>query len=140
MFQHHKVTEDLHAGPQVEQDDFEAIAAAGFRSVINNRPDGEEPGQLDHRSASKAAARAGLEYRYLPVVGSDIGEADIEDFAAALVDLPKPIFAHCKSGTRTTVLWALSQVGERGVDDVLQAAARAGYDLSALRPRLEARA
>ena len=139
MFGTRQITDDFHAAAQVEEGDFETIAAAGFKSVINNRPDGEEPGQLDHESAAAAAERAGLEYRYIPVVGSDIGEADIAAFARALEEMPKPIMAHCRSGMRSTVLWALAEAGSRGVEDVLNRAGAAGYDLSALRARLEAR-
>ncbi|MDX1709849.1 MAG: TIGR01244 family sulfur transferase [Rhodovibrionaceae bacterium] len=139
MSSHQKITEDFHTGAQVGEADFEKLAAAGFKSVINNRPDDEEPGQLDHERAAAAAERAGLAYRYVPVSPTSIGEEDVESFARALEELPKPVFAHCRSGMRSTALWALSQVSERGIDDVMGRAAAAGYDLSALRSRLESR-
>lgn len=139
MPSHQKITEDFHVGAQVEKSDFKALADAGFRSVINNRPDGEEAGQLDHESAAEAARAAGLEYRYLPVVATNIGEDDIGAFGRALEELPKPVFAHCRSGMRSTALWALSEVSARGIDDVMGRAAAAGYDLSPLRSLLDSR-
>ena len=79
----------------------------------------------------------GLEFRWLPVTMPSLSDHDARAFAAALDELPGPTLAFCRTGTRSTALWALSQVGERSTDDVLADAARAGYDLEGLRPRLD---
>ena len=82
----------------------------------------------------------GLAVEFQPVNGSLISDQDVDDFAENLQNLPMPILAYCRTGTRCTVLWALSQAGHRSIDEILQIAAAAGYSLEALRPRLEERA
>ena len=132
--------EALSASPQIAPEDLPAIAAQGFRSVISNRPDGEEPGQPTAEALRQAAEAAGLAFAHVPVVGGAISDQDVADFREALADLPQPVFGFCRTGTRSTTLWALGQARRRPVDDVLADAQRAGYDLSALRPELEAAA
>lgn len=135
---HSRPLEDrLHVSPQITAEDIPAAAARGYRAFISNRPDGEEPGQPEAEALRAAAEAAGLAFVHIPVRGSAIGPDAVAAFRQALNDLPGPILAFCRSGTRTTVLWALSQAGERPVDDIIRAAADAGHDLSGLRPRLE---
>lgn len=127
----------LAVAPQISTDDLRAIAGQGFRSVISNRPDGEAPDQPSAEAVRHAAAAAGLQFRHLPVVGGAIGEADVAAFRAALDELPRPILGFCRTGTRTTMMWALAHAGEHPADELIGAARAAGYDLSGLRPRLE---
>lgn len=135
-----RLEEGLHVTGQIDADDLPAIAAAGFRSLICNRPDGEAPGQASMAQIAAEAARLGLPLRCVPVVGSAIGEADIAAQRAALAELPRPILAYCRSGNRCSVLWALARAAALPTDEIIATALNAGYDLSGLRPWLQARA
>ena len=114
-----------------------ARAAAGFRTVINNRPDCEEPGQPSSESIAQAAREVGLDYVHIPVVPGQIGASDVDKFAGALDQHEGPVLAFCRTGTRSTMLWALSQAGQRSADEIIATAKEAGYDIEALRPKLE---
>ena len=127
----------LYASPQIAPEDVPDIAAQGFRSVISNRPDGEEPGQPSSEDLRQAAEAAGLAFAHVPVVGGAISDQDVADFREALANLPQPVFGFCRTGTRTTTLWALANVASISADDLIARAKSAGYDLGALRPRLE---
>lgn len=115
-------------------------AAAGFATIVNNRPDSEEPGQASSAEIARAADDAGLDYVHIPVVASAITDAQVDAFAEALAARPAPVLAFCRTGTRSTMLWALANAGAMSVDEIIATARGAGYDLEALRPRLEARA
>lgn len=132
-----KLTDGLSVSPQMPPEAMEEVAASGFRSVIVNRPDGEEPGQPSTDEMEAAAREAGLEFRRLPVTMPSLSGQDAAAFAAALNELPGPVLAYCRTGTRSTALWALSQAGRLPTDEILSTAADAGYDLSMLRPRLD---
>lgn len=132
------LTDTLSVSPQITPSDLAELAAKGFRTVINNRPDGEEPGQPASAVMAQAAAAAGLEYRYIPVVPGQLQDALVDGFAEALTDLPGPTLAYCRTGTRSTTLWALQAARRQPADAVLARARGAGYDLSALAPRLAA--
>lgn len=108
-----------------------------FGTIINNRPDGEEPGQPTSAEIEAEARRLGLGYVSLPVVAGQITDQQVAAFSKALSECDLPVLAFCRTGTRSTMLWALSQAGKRNADDILKTAAAAGYDLSGLRPRLE---
>jgi sulfide:quinone oxidoreductase len=134
----HELTENLAVTGQIDPAEIPSLAAQGVRSLICNRPDGEVPGQPSFSAVEEAAAAAGIKAVYLPVVSSAIGDGDIEAFGKALKELPSPVLAYCRSGTRSTVLWALSgAVAKRPIEDILSTAYEAGYDLSPLRSRLE---
>lgn len=132
--------ETLSASPQIDPSDLSAIAARGFRSVISNRPDGEEAGQPEAADIRAAAEGAGLAFAHVPVVPGAISDGDIAAFQAAMADLPAPVFGFCRTGTRTTTLWALSKAGTTPADVLIERARSAGYDLAGLRPRLDGRA
>jgi sulfide:quinone oxidoreductase len=106
--------------------------------VINNRPDGEEPGQPGSDELAAAAEANGLVYRHIPVVPGQWQDEQIAAFADALADLPGPTLAFCRTGTRAATLWALQAARRQPVDAVLSRTAAAGYDLSPLAPRLAA--
>lgn len=114
--------------------DMEGAAREGFRSVINNRPDGEEAGQPTSAEIEAAARAAGLEYRHIPMVPGELSEKLIAAHRAALETLPEPVLAFCRTGTRSTMLWGCVRAAELGVDEVMGAAAHAGYDLAQMRP------
>lgn len=100
------ISDDVCVAPQLRPESMAEAARAGFRSVINNRPDFEEGPQQPTNASIEAAARAaGLEYRFLPVNGAYQSPQEIAAFAALLAELPRPILAFCRSGTRSTKLF-----------------------------------
>jgi len=127
----------LSVAPQLEVADIAAIARAGFTTVICNRPEAEAADQPATAALAAEARHHGLVFLHQPVVGASIGAADIAAFDDALRQATGPVLAFCRTGTRSATLWALGQAQRRPVDAVLADAQRAGYDLSALRPRLE---
>lgn len=134
--QTHPLTGQLSVAAQISAADLPALAAQGFRSIVNNRPDHEEPGQPTSAELEVAAQQAGLAWRHIPVSGGGFSDDQVRAFAEALEQLPGPVLAFCRSGTRCSALWALQADG--AVDDVLATTRDAGYDLSMLRPWLEA--
>lgn len=130
-----KLTEDVSVCSFVSPDELPALAKQ-FRTIINNRPDAEEPGQPSSAELEAAARELGLEYVHIPVIPGQYGEEQVEAFAKALADNPGAKLAFCRTGTRSASLWALSQAGNRSPADILAAASAAGYDLNALAPRL----
>lgn len=130
----HPLAGALSVSAQIDVDDIAALAAQGFRGIVNNRPDGEEPGQPDNAALESAARAAGLAWRHIPVAGMPFAPTTVEEFSAALQELPGPLLAFCRSGTRSSALWAMQAPGT--ADDILAAARTAGYDLSMLRPWL----
>lgn len=133
-----KLTDKLSVAPQVTEEDLAQAAALGFKSVINNRPDGESPDQPRSADLAAAAERFGLEYRHIPVVGGQSNEAQINAFADALSAMPAPTLAFCRTGTRSTTLWALSSARDFAPEVILNTAADAGYNLQHLLPALQA--
>jgi len=128
-----QVSETFWVSPQILADDFPALAAAGFVRIINNRPDGEDPGQMTSRQAETEAARAGMDYVYAPFVGRPTSEA-----LEAVRGAEGKTLAYCRSGTRSVTAWALSQASRGALaPDIVRAAAEAGYDLGPLSPVLK---
>ncbi len=101
------IAADVCVAPQLWPESMAEAARAGFRSVVNNRPDFEEgPQQPTSASIEAAAKAAGLEYRFLPVQSSYQSPEEIAAFAHLLDELPRPILAFCRSGARSTRLYA----------------------------------
>lgn len=94
---------------QIKAEQVKEIAAQGFRSLVCNRPDGEELNQPAAQEVEDAARAAGLEYRFVPVVSGQLTQKNVEDMAAALEGLPKPVLAYCRSGARCANLFQLVQ-------------------------------
>jgi sulfide:quinone oxidoreductase len=134
-----RISPELSVTPQISVQDVGAAAAAGFRAIINNRPEGESPDQPAPDAIRDAATAHGIAFRHIPVVAGAVTDADADAFATALAELPGPVLAYCRTGTRSATLWSLTKAPRLSADAVLVAAADAGYDLSAMRPRLEAR-
>jgi uncharacterized protein (TIGR01244 family) len=122
---------------QVTEEDVVAARAQGFTTLINNRPDGEQPGQPTGAEIAAAAQTAGLDYVAIPVDHSGFGEDQVAAMRQALGAAPGPVLAFCRSGTRSTFLWALARarMGD-DADTLIGKAAAAGYDLSPIRPAL----
>lgn len=124
----------LVADRQLRASDMAAAAARGATLIVNNRPDGEEPGQPVAAEIEAAARAAGLDYAHIPVAAGFSGDA-IAAMSAALADAEGLALLFCRSGTRSTYLWALARAREGApLDFLLGAAARAGYDLRPILP------
>jgi len=123
---------------QLSEQDFAQLAAMGIKSVINNRPNGEDGVLVDADNAAEAAKRAGLDYRYAPVANHEVMEtAEVDTFEDALRGLPGPILAYCRTGTRSSILWAQVSARYNSAEDTLRALEDAGFDLDFLRSEFE---
>ncbi|RDI56755.1 TIGR01244 family sulfur transferase [Microvirga subterranea] len=131
-----KLTDGFSVAPQLSVRDVEAASAAGFRLLINNRPDGEAPDQPTSAELSAAARRLGLDYRHVPVVPGQISDEQVAAIRKALAEGQGPALAFCRSGTRSATLWALASADTMPPEEILRTAGDAGYDLSALRGRI----
>lgn len=129
------VTEDLAVSPQISPADVASAAALGFTLIVNNRPDGEAPGQPSGAMIEAAARAAGLRYIHIPVNGAPRAD-QVEAMRAAVDGAGGKVLAYCRSGTRSILTWSLGQLasGAMSRDELIGAAAPAGYDLSAVLP------
>ena len=133
------LTPDYAVSPQIEPADLVALKAAGFATVINNRPDGEIPPHL-HGGVMQAAAQAlGLQFVINPVISGGMTEQNITAQAAAVAASVGPVFAYCASGNRSSVVWALMNAGKHPVNDLIAVPARYGYNLEHLRAQLDSK-
>lgn len=104
--QYRQLTDDYAVAPQISVEDVALIKQAGFKSVICNRPDNEDPGQPSVAEIQAVVEAAGLEFRWIPVISGGMTQDDVVAQAAALDELTGPVFAYCRSGTRCTNLYA----------------------------------
>ncbi|MDP9104294.1 MAG: TIGR01244 family sulfur transferase [Pseudomonadota bacterium] len=127
------VTPDFAVAPQIEPADMSEAKARGFTLVINNRPDGEAPGQPDSAEMQTAAEAEGLSYLHVPVVGRP-SEDQVAAVAEAVKATKGPVLAFCRSGTRSIVTWAIGEAarGGRSREDLIGLGQSAGYDLSSV--------
>jgi sulfide:quinone oxidoreductase len=130
------LTGELSVAPQIVVGDLAAIAQAGFRSVICNRPDGEGADQPVYSEIERAAAELGLQARYLPAESGKVSDEQGLAFGALMAELPKPVLAFCRTGMRSTTMWALSQSGQMPLPQIIERSAKAGFDLKALVRRI----
>ncbi|MDM7457909.1 MAG: TIGR01244 family sulfur transferase [Paracoccus sp. (in: a-proteobacteria)] len=133
---HKKISPVLSVSEQITPQDVATARDAGFRAIICNRPDGEGPDQPGFHEIETAAKAAGLEARYIPVVGGMVSEADIAAFDAALRELPGPVLAYCRTGTRSATLWSLAQADHMPLPEILGATGAAGYDMGGVVRRI----
>jgi uncharacterized protein (TIGR01244 family) len=124
--------------PQIDPEDLPAIAAAGFTTVINNRPCAEIPPHLQNDAMKSAAEAAGLSFVTLPVTHATLTMATVSAQDDACTAASGPVLAYCASGTRCTIVWALGQAGKMDTDAIVRTAADNGYDLSQMRGQLDA--
>jgi uncharacterized protein (TIGR01244 family) len=133
-----KVTETFWASPQISQDDVAEASRRGFTLIINNRPDGEDDGQPDSQQMASACAAQGLDYVHIPVTHAGFSEGQVATMADALEESEGPVLAFCRSGTRSTLLWALAEAKLQEDPATLAATAMAaGYDVSPIRPLMD---
>ncbi len=131
-----KIDKSFAVAPQILPREVEEIAVAGYKTIICNRPDGEGNDQPLFHEIEEAAGKAGLQVHYLPVESGKVSDADAGKFAEAFEAAPKPVFAYCRSGTRSVTLWSLSRAGKMPLADILVAARNAGYDMSGVVRRI----
>jgi len=139
MTQTTEIAPGLSVTAQIEKADVAQIAKQGFKTIINNRPDSEGV-PVTAADAKAEAERNGLKYAYLPVTSSTITADDLVAFEKLVAESPKPILAHCRSGTRTYLLWAATQVvgGKADAAALVAEAAAKGFDIKSL-PMLAAK-
>jgi uncharacterized protein (TIGR01244 family) len=133
-----RITPGYAVSPQIAPEDVAAIAAAGFTTIICNRPDHEVGPELQADAIRAAAEAAGLAFVPNPVENGAMTMDMVTGQGDAIAAAPGPVFAYCRSGTRSSIVWALSRAGQEPTDAILQAAAAAGYDLAGLRGQIEA--
>ena len=131
-----RINDDISVADQISIEDVGQIAREGFRAIICNRPDGETPDQPEFAAIAAAAEDAGLDVRFQPVVSGHVADEDGITFGRIVSELPKPVLAYCRTGTRCTALWSLSQAGQMPVDQIVATAAAAGYNMAPLAPRI----
>jgi len=132
--------DNIYVAGQINSSDFANIAESGIKVIINNRPDNEEPGQLSAQQAQALAQEHGMQYHYLPMAnGQPMPETLVADFKAILDSTNEPILTHCRSGMRSSFIWALGQIpeGKVSVDEAIQAAQNADIPLANARAVLE---
>jgi uncharacterized protein (TIGR01244 family) len=133
-----KLNDQVWASPQISVDDVAAAAAQGIRAIVNNRPEGESGDQTPGETIAAAARAAGMNYRAIPVTHAGFSQAQVSAMAEALNDAPGPVLAYCRSGTRSTLLWALARASQGECPEALaEQAAGAGYDLGPIRSMLD---
>lgn len=132
------LTPTYAVSPQIDPADLPAIKAAGYTTVIDNRPDGEIPADL-HTPHMRAAAEAlGLEFVANPVIGGAMTLENIRLQAEVMAKASGPVFAYCASGNRCSVVWAMMNAGDQPTDDLIATPARFGYNLEPLRGQIDA--
>ena len=129
-----KITDTVYASPQITLAEVEEASAQGITLIINNRPEGESDDQTPGEAIAAAAESAGIAYVAIPVSHAGFSEAQVTAMAEALAGNDGPVLAYCRSGTRSTLLWALAEAS-KGADPATLAeqAAGAGYDIAPVR-------
>jgi len=130
------LTEQLAVAGQLQPQDIQRAYAAGFKTIINNRPDAEEVDQPSNLLVQQAAVQLGLDYHFMPVLSSQLTDDNIAEFSKLLPQLETPILMFCRTGTRCTYLWALAEAANQDVELLAVQAQQAGYDLSGISARL----
>lgn len=123
-----RISDSFSVSPQIAPGDVPDIKQAGFGAILCNRPDGEAPDQPGEAEIAAAAQAAGLAFRSVPITSAGVSNEDMAAFDAALAEMPAPVLAYCRSGTRCAMLWSIAQVGRMPEDEIVEATASAGYD------------
>ncbi|MCG7628594.1 bifunctional protein tyrosine phosphatase family protein/NAD(P)/FAD-dependent oxidoreductase [Epibacterium sp. MM17-32] len=131
-----KISDKTSVTPQIMVEDIAAIKEAGFRAIICNRPDGEGADQPSFAEIAAAADLVGIKAAYVPVQSGLVQDADVAAFSAALSDLPRPVLAYCRTGTRSATLWSFHESKKRPMPEILAATKAAGYDMNGVARRI----
>ena len=131
------ITPNVSVSDQITPDDIAQIKAMGFKAIVGNRPDGEGGDQPAWAEIDAAAKAAGLATAYIPITPGQMSDAQALEFREVVTGFDKPVLAFCRTGTRSSQLWALAARDRLSTDEVIRMAATAGYDLSGMQERLE---
>ena len=132
-----RLSDSVLASPQIAIADVEEAKAQGVTMIVCNRPDGEDPGQPAASEVETAARAADMDFAWVPVSGAGFGEPQVAAMAEAL-ERDGKVLAYCRSGTRSTLLWALAQArGGRDPQAIATDAAAAGYDVAPVRAAMD---
>jgi uncharacterized protein (TIGR01244 family) len=133
-----KLSAKMLASPQITPDDVTAAKAQGVTLIINNRPDGEDPSAPQGDEIATAAQAAGIAYLAIPIGHAGFSEVQVNQMVEAVSANEGPVLGYCRSGTRSTFLWALAQAKLGGnPDEIAAAAMQAGYDITPIRPMVD---
>ncbi|MBY6134932.1 TIGR01244 family phosphatase [Nocardioides marinus] len=132
-----EITPRYSVSPQISVEDLPAIVAAGFKTVICNRPDEEVPPSHHAATIGAAAKELGLHFEVLPLTHQTMTPENVARQRALYENCEGPVLAYCASGTRCSVVWALSQASDLPTEEILSRTQAAGYQLDGLRPTLE---
>ncbi len=130
------ITNSLSVAPQITADQIAAIKAQGFKAIICNRPDGEAADQPTFEEIEREAQAQGMTALYMPITSGKVTDEDADTFGKALIELPGPVLAYCRTGTRSATLWSLSQAGSKQPSEILAATKAAGYDMAGVVRRI----
>ena len=131
-----KISDSLSVSPQIAPDDVAKARALGFRAIVCNRPNGEGADQPSFEEIEAAAQAQGMEARYIPVTAGMVRDEDAQAMGVALRELPGPVLAYCRTGTRSATLWSLSEARSRPITDILAMTKAAGYDMNGVARRI----
>jgi len=134
-----KLSDKIYVAGQISPEEMHNFSEAGIGIIINNRPDGESDMQTPGDVIMASAQSQDINYFAIPVAGG-ISPEQVQAFRMVLENAGEPVLAYCASGTRSTILWALSQAGTMETEEILKTAADAGYDLSRYVPMIESAA
>ncbi|GGE01852.1 TIGR01244 family protein [Tsuneonella deserti] len=139
MSQFRRLSDTMLASPQITVADLAEAKAQGVTLIVNNRPEGESADQAPGSEIEAAARAAGIDYMAIPVSGAGFSHPQVSRLAEALSARDGQVLGYCRSGTRSTLLWALARasLGD-DPDELAAAAAAAGYDVSPVRPAMDA--
>ncbi|NOX74938.1 MAG: TIGR01244 family phosphatase [Alphaproteobacteria bacterium] len=135
-----RVTPDYSVAGQISVADVADIARAGFKSLICNRPDSEIEASLHAEIIKAEAARHDMIFTYNPISNQGMTMQNLTAQADVIAKTDGPVFAYCRSGTRSTICWAFLMAGKMPVQDIVSLAIAAGYNLEKQQPQLEAMA
>jgi uncharacterized protein (TIGR01244 family) len=131
------LTPTYSVSPQIAATDVADLKAAGYQTVICNRPDAEIPADFQAATVGAMAEAAGLTFVYNPIIGGALTMANVEAQRAAIDAAKGPVFAYCASGNRSSIVWAMANAARLPIDDLIGLPAQFGYQLAGLRPQLE---
>lgn len=133
-----KLADSVFASPQIGIPEVEEAKQQGIALIVNNRPEGESDDQTPGAEIEAAARAAGIDYVAIPVTHAGFSEGQVTAMAAALAGAKGPVLAYCRSGTRSTLLWALARASQGANPAALASqAAQAGYDISPVRAMVD---
>ena len=133
-----RLSETMLASPQLAVADVAAAKAAGVTLIVNNRPEGESDDQVPGAEIEAAARAAGIDYLAIPIGHSGFSQPQVAALADALARAEGAVLGYCRSGTRSTLLWALARASAgEDPETIAQAARQAGYDVSSVRPAMD---